>query len=53
MDPCRPARAERVKELRFSPRTALNDLDLKLRHLRRMLEDGDRCDDCGRSVDGC
>ena len=35
-------KADRVKELRFSPRTAVNDLDVKLRNLRRMLDEGDR-----------
>eukprot|EP00955_Chlamydomonas_euryale_P081457 363580-Chlamydomonas_euryale.AAC.6 len=37
-------RNSRVKDLSVSCRTAMNDVDLKFRSLRRMLDAGDRCD---------
>ena len=32
-----------VKEIRFGPQTDDHDYETKLRHIRRFLEDGDRC----------
>jgi translation initiation factor IF-3 len=35
--------ATEIKEIRFRPKTAEHDLDFKVKHIRRFLEEGNKC----------